>query len=353
MVRLAIVRALAGDDINTEKRVARQNNVWTCTHRPQPILNRYAGQVHLPSARPPAARLRAKCETQIRLHAPCGVVRVTVTTILEGDRPRSDATRPVTFISVSSFVSAQDVMVDRPDADRWAALRATGGSQVGMDIVYGGALYAFADVRDLRFAGLIGHVYRLWEFDEATAVVKRPLGGRHELVKHPSERCLEYLDGVIVTDEERVGLCFFAEQEVDRSPTGSVVSARVALEVAGRDGDVPLWLHSPMSVGSEDGFTCTVVDDDALCMYIPLQATRGGRLSAAGGLILPVSPGFYSVGLATHHINPKTSRRILEHFASRQFPRRAITRAWALAKSESGGMPAPEALGCQCARTVM
>lgn len=228
----------------------------------------------------------ARRETYLRLHAPCGVVRVTVPTILEGDRPRSDATRPVTFISVPSFVSARDVMVDIPDADRWAALGATGRGQVRVDIAYGGAFYAIVDVRDLGFTGLVGHGYTLREFDEATATVKKLLAGRHELLKHPSEPDLEYLYGVIVVDEsyggasESVGLCFFANQEVDRSPTGSGVSARVALEVArGRRGlGETAVFHSPVSLGSDDGFTGTAVEQVVLADgRVAVSVAVGGR----------------------------------------------------------------------------
>ena len=213
-----------------------------------------------------------KRETHLRLHAPCGIVRVTVPTTLESGRARSDASRPVTFISVPSFASARDVVVEVPDVDRWPALGTNGPAQVRVDVAYGGAFYAIVNVRDLGFAGLVGHGYALREFDEATATVKRLLAGRRELLRHPSEPDLEYLYGVIVVDEnygganESVGLCFFADQEVDRSPTGSGVSARVALAVARGQlglGETRVF-HSPVSAGRDDGFTGTAVQAVAL-----------------------------------------------------------------------------------------
>ena len=227
----------------------------------------------------------AKGETLIRLHAPCGVVRVTVPTVLEGGRPRSDTTRPVTFISVPSFASARDVVVDVPDADRWPALGTNRPAQVRADVAYGGAFYAIVDARALGFAGLIGHGYTLRELDEATAVVKRLLAGRRELMRHPSEPDLEYLYGVIVVDEsygganESIGLCFFADQEIDRSPTGSGVSARVALAVARGQlglGETAVF-HSPVSAGSDDGFTGTAVEE------VALADGRAGVSVAVGG----------------------------------------------------------------------
>ena len=227
----------------------------------------------------------AKGETLVRLHAPCGVVRVTVPTVFQGGSLRSDASRPVTFVSVPSFASARDVVVNVPDADRWPALGTNRPVQVRADVAYGGAFYAIVDVRDLGFRGLIGHGYTLRELDEATAAVKRLLGGRRELLRHPSEPDLEYLYGVIVVDEnygganESVGLCFFADQEVDRSPTGSGVSARVALAVArGRLGlGETAVFHSPVSVSSDDGFTGTAVEEAALA------DGRAGVSVAVGG----------------------------------------------------------------------
>ncbi|TFY50761.1 hypothetical protein EVJ58_g10900, partial [Rhodofomes roseus] len=191
-------------------------------------------------------------ETELRLHAPCGVVHVTVPTLAEDGKVRSDESRAVTFVSVPSFASARDVVVDIPEAERWAALRAKGRTQVRVDVAYGGAFYAIVDAKELGFDGIVGHGHSLRELDEATATVKRLVAGRRGLTRHPREPELEYLYGVIVTDDEGaqggVGLCFFADQEVDRSPTGSGVSARVALAVAaGRTalGETAVF-HSPV-----------------------------------------------------------------------------------------------------------
>jgi trans-L-3-hydroxyproline dehydratase len=56
-------------------------------------------------------------------------------------------------------------------------------------------------------------------------------------ISHPTEPDLGFLYGTILTDdapcgEETWNLCVFAERQVDRSPTGSGVSARMALDHA-------------------------------------------------------------------------------------------------------------------------
>ncbi|KAH9937731.1 Diaminopimelate epimerase-like protein [Amylocystis lapponica] len=180
---------------------------------------------------------REKGETEVRLHAPCGVVEIAVPTVeSESGVVRSDASRRVRFVSVESFVSARDVEVEIAEGERWARLKEAGRSRVRVDVVFGGAFYAIVEAKELGFAeGLMGGC-AMKELDEATAVVKRLVGARAGVVEHPWNRELEYLYGVIVVDGvaggRSVGLCVFGEQQVDRSPCGSGVSGRVALEVA-------------------------------------------------------------------------------------------------------------------------
>lgn len=167
--------------------------------------------------------------TELRLHAPCGVVRVTVPTV-DG---RSDPTRAVSFMSVPSFVSRRDLVVSIPEEKQWARLRDMGRQVVRVDVAYGGAFYAIVSVEELGFKEGFRGAYELKEFDEATAALKGCLAMMPDLFVHPREKDLEYLYGVMVVDSrgELVGLCYFADQQVDRSPTGSCVSAQVALAV--------------------------------------------------------------------------------------------------------------------------
>ncbi|KAJ6512670.1 proline racemase [Mycena sanguinolenta] len=169
--------------------------------------------------------------TTLRLHAPCGVVHVSVHT----DDGHSDATRPVSFLGVPSFVTARELEVEIPSPEQWKRLRDAQRSHVKVDISYGGAFYALVSAAELGFPdGLRGDPRTLAEFDVATAALKRVLYSRKELYRHPSEPDLEFLYGVMVverTPKGETGLCFFADQQIDRSPCGSCVMARVALAV--------------------------------------------------------------------------------------------------------------------------
>ncbi|KAJ7683698.1 proline racemase [Mycena rosella] len=170
--------------------------------------------------------------TALRLHAPCGVVHLSVYT----DDGHSDATRSVSFLGVPSFVTARDLEVEIPRAVQWKRLRDAQRSRVKVDIAYGGAFYALVSAEELGFPGGVRAASgaTLAEFDEATAALKRILYPRKALFAHPTEPDLEYLYSVMVverTPKGEVGLCFFAGQQIDRSPTGSCVMARVALAV--------------------------------------------------------------------------------------------------------------------------
>ncbi|KAJ3881071.1 proline racemase [Lentinula edodes] len=157
--------------------------------------------------------------TVLRLHAPCGVVTVNVPTTLED---KSDATKPVRFQSVTCFVSSpkQGVTVEVPLEMAWPKLIKQNKRQIRMDISYGGAFYALVSSAELGFASLRGSFV------------------------HPNEPDIGFLYGITVIDSSilRNGasdqdektvtwICFFADEQIDRSPTGSCVSAHVPLAV--------------------------------------------------------------------------------------------------------------------------
>ncbi|KAJ7145068.1 proline racemase [Mycena crocata] len=201
-------------------------------------LGRFLVDTHDLAAFPRRNALKHDSETgltHLRLHAPCGVVHLSV----YADDTHSDATRPVSFLGVPSFVTARDLVVEIPPAVQWPRLRAAKRSTVTVDISYGGAFYALVSASELGFPAGVrqssgADAATLIEFDEAAATLKRILYPRKELFAHPSEPDLEYLYSVMVVEETprgELGLCFFADQQIDRSPTGSCVMARIALAV--------------------------------------------------------------------------------------------------------------------------
>ena len=154
--------------------------------------------------------------TAVNLDTPAGLVRATAQLGADGRVQR------VSFLNVPSFVYARDV-----------ALRVPGFGGVELDIVFGGAFYAVLPAERLGLA--VVPAERALLVDAARAV-ERAVNDAISIV-HPMEPDLGFLYGAILTGppEDPEGghhsrnICVFADAEVDRSPTGTGVSGRVAL----------------------------------------------------------------------------------------------------------------------------
>lgn len=213
-------------------------------------LGRFLVDCHDESIFPKREELVYDSETgtvQINLHAPCGLVQVTVPTSDDGQC--SDSTRPVSFISVPSFAPAIDLIVLIPSHLRWPQLDALKSDEVKVDVAYGGAFYCLVESTALGFHENLlspshsGIPTNITELDYATKRLKQAMNENEKIrqyLVHPDSKDLGFLYSVLITENDgapqdqkfqgsEIGLCFFADQQVDRSPTGSAVSARVAL----------------------------------------------------------------------------------------------------------------------------
>jgi trans-L-3-hydroxyproline dehydratase len=190
-----------------------------------------------------------KRTTKVKLDTPAGLVTAHAT--LDAERVRK-----VAFENVPSFTYALDKTVDIPNIGR-----------VRYDIAFGGAFYAFVEANDLGVE-LTPPNFR--ELIRQGMAVKEAVMKSHP-IRHPYEEDLSFLYGTIITgpphspDAHSRNVCIFADGEVDRSPTGTGVSGRLALEQArGR-----LGLNEPFIVESILGtrFTGTIVGQTKLGPY--------------------------------------------------------------------------------------
>jgi proline racemase len=153
--------------------------------------------------------------TTVRLQCPCGLVTAYVA-----------ADGGVRFDGVPAFAFALDRTVP---TSTWGP--------VTVDVAYGGAFYAFvaADTigLDLRTSPMRVIVDAGEEIARAAAKAI-PL-------EHADGPDLAFLYGTILTDggigadTPSRNVCIFAGRQVDRSPTGSGVTARMALQMARRE----------------------------------------------------------------------------------------------------------------------
>jgi proline racemase len=191
---------------------------------------------------------RSAGETRVAIQCPCGLVEARVAT--DGS---------VRFSSVPAYAFALDARVELP-----------GLGAVTLDVGYGGAYYAFLpaarfnlDVRRSATRDLVDAA------DTVTRAVKAQIK-----LDHPDDADLAFLYGTILTDgrdtfgaEPTANICVFAEREVDRSPTGSGVTARIALQHARRQ----------IALGQERAFESIT---GAIFTGRALKQTKTGRFDA-------------------------------------------------------------------------
>ena len=152
----------------------------------------------------------------IRMDTPAG--RVTATAQRVNGRVVS-----VSFTNVPSFVYVRDALVDVP-----------GLGHVRYDVAFGGAFYAFVHAADVGL-GLAAADFRSL-IDVGVRIKQAVMGSL--AIRHPIEEDLGFLYGVIFIGpphdpaHHSRNVCMFADGEIDRSPTGTGVSARAALHFA-------------------------------------------------------------------------------------------------------------------------
>eukprot|EP00117_Sycon_ciliatum_P036582 scpid51232/ scgid27515/ Probable proline racemase len=207
-------------------------------------------------------------EVPVNIECPCGLVRAHVE--YNTARRRTGRAR---FRSVPAFVLHTDVYVNVPgygsgrDASSHAAANSPG--RVLLDVSYGGAFYALVDAAQVE---LDVRTASLELLKKAAAAIKAAVQASLPIT-HPYSPELSFLYGVIFTDgkdkwqqendsgapEPTANVTIFAEGEVDRSPTGSGVTARLAAQY--HKGQIALQQQrefiQPQVKGSS--FTGTVV----------------------------------------------------------------------------------------------
>jgi proline racemase/trans-L-3-hydroxyproline dehydratase len=220
--------------------------------------------------------------TEVYVDVPSGRLRA-IADIADG------RVRSVSFENVPSFVTATDQVVE------------IGGRQFTVDVSYGGAFYASADVAQLGLTITPEHLPSLidtgraikWAFDE------------HAATRHPDDARLSGCYGTIWF--ERVGarhgvdevgddgtvrqrnVTIFADGEVDRSPCGSGTSARLAvLDHRGELTRGAVLRHESI-VGSR--FTGRVLGEGPTIAGLPTVRTEvGGRAHRTGTATFTYDP---------------------------------------------------------------
>jgi proline racemase len=149
------------------------------------------------------------------------------------------------FRNVASFLYLRDQHVD-----------VDGIGRVRFDVAYGGAFYAFVSAEDVGLELGPEHASRLIDYGRR---IKNAVMSEFSIT-HPLEPDLSFLYGTIFTGpaldpaHHSRNVCIFADGELDRSSTGSGVSARAALHFAKGE----LGLNERVTIESILGSTMSV-----------------------------------------------------------------------------------------------
>ncbi|KAJ3995768.1 proline racemase, partial [Lentinula boryana] len=228
--------------------------------------------------------------TTLRIHAPCGVVTVTVplpiisttpgdsnsnsnsTSTSESNMtriPNATYLKPIRFKSIQCFVPSSrggiTISYDNDNDDNFNTNIDNTNTNINIkvDIAYGGAFYALVSSSELGFdPSSLNPSNSLGELEEAASILRDLLNQSPEAKKaftHPSEPDLGFLYGITIIDSDSDSgfksdqnpvensktiswICFFGTDshshshshsgsQIDRSPTGSCVSAHVPLSI--------------------------------------------------------------------------------------------------------------------------
>lgn len=151
---------------------------------------------------------------KMKFDAPCGQIISRIEDV-ESSNPT------VSFKGVPSYLVGEQQI-----------LALSNGTTVRYQLAYGGAYYAYvdADAQGIDLKTLSSSYIR-----DLGMEIKRLVAATDDRIIHPLESDLSFLYGTIFTSKksnvaDSYNVCVFADGEIDRCPTGSGLSGRMAIE---------------------------------------------------------------------------------------------------------------------------
>ena len=214
---------------------------------------------------------------------------VSPTTIIKIDSPaglitayaniKDNQVKSVSFHNVPSFVAAPDEVVEVPELGK-----------VRYDLAFGGAFYAYVNAGDV---GLTCTPKDYRSLIETGMSIKNAVTTNKRIV-HPFEKDLGFLYGTIFigpptqTGSHSRNVCIFAEGEIDRSPTGTGVSGRLAIHHYRGEIDVDEEIIIESIIGSK--FSGKVVREITFGPYHSIIPEVTGQAHIVGRNELWINP---------------------------------------------------------------
>ncbi len=206
-------------------------------------------------------------QTPVNLDTPAGLVRATAHLNKNGH------VEQVSFLNVPSFVYACDVTVDVPSY-----------SKVTLDIAFGGAFYAILPAERVGLTVMGEQTAQLITAGEA---IKAALNANMP-IRHPFEPELGFVYGTILTGppenpaHHSRNVTIFANAEVDRSPTGTGISARLAVHAAKGELTSDQFIVIESILGALSTFRGRVAEHTQFGPYDAVVPEVSGQASIVG-----------------------------------------------------------------------
>ena len=211
--------------------------------------------------------------TTVGIECPCGLVVAEV-------HVKDGKAGAVSFESVPAFLFASNQTIALADY-----------GLVKFDIAYGGAFYAIAE------GGQFGLKFGrdpVRHFVEAADRLTQAVKKSHPL-SHPESDDLAFLYGSIITDggngkrTPTRNICVFADREVDRSPTGSGVTARLAAMFA--KGEIGIGERRIFESVTGSQFSGAVLSKEVAYPVPAIRAEVGGIAHYSGTSVFMLEEG--------------------------------------------------------------
>ena len=203
-------------------------------------------------------------ETEVKMDTPSGFIQSFA-------QVKNDEVTGVRFQNVPSFVQALDAEVD-----------VQGFGKIKYDLAFGGAFYAFVDVSEVGLDCTEEYHNALVDVGKK---IKQAVMDKVSMA-HPTEPDMNFLYGTIFTGSAKDpnhhsrNVCIFADGQVDRSSTGTGVSARAAIHYARGEIKIGESITIESIIGST--FTVKVAESSSLGPYDAVIPEVGGNAHITG-----------------------------------------------------------------------
>ena len=203
-------------------------------------------------------------ETEVKMDPPSGFIQ-------SFSQVKNDEVTGVRFQNVPSFVQALDAEVD-----------VQGFGKIKYDLAFGGAFYAFVDVSEVGLDCTEEYHNALVDVGKK---IKQAVMDKVSMA-HPTEPDMNFLYGTIFTGSAKDpnhhsrNVCIFADGQVDRSSTGTGVSARAAIHYARGEIKIGESITIESIIGST--FTVKVAESSSLGPYDAVIPEVGGNAHITG-----------------------------------------------------------------------